>query len=359
MKKLIALLVVLCMVFAIAACQKKVVEPPVVEQPPVVDAQPPVVDEQPPVIDDEPAGLIKVGIVNLEPSESGYREANVKDMAEVFTAENGYDALFSNVPTLDAQINDARSFITEGVKYLLISAADANGWDAVLGEAQAAGVTVFLFDRMINADPSLYAAAVVSDMANQGTTAVAWLKAQELEVYNVIHIQGQVTSDASKGRTAALQAEFDAGTMNMVRRGTGGDTWSDVEAKKIVEAAIAAKESFNVIYAENDGMAEGAMKALEENGITFGVGGDVIIMGFDCNKFALRYVMEGKWNYDGQCSPFQANVIDGFIKALEAGGTIDVPADKKVISEELGFDAEGKGAIKVDQAVIDKYGLGD
>ena len=304
-------------------------------------------------------GLIKVGIVNLEPSESGYREANVKDMAKVFTEANGYDAKFSNVPTLDAQINATRGFITDGVKYLLISAAEAAGWDAVLKEAKEAGVTVFLFDRMIDCDTDLYKAAVVSDMANQGDTAVAWLKAQNYGEYNIIHIQGQVGSAAQIGRTNALQAEIDAGNMNLVSRGTGGDSWSPDEAKKIVEAAISSGLGFNIIYAENDGMAEGAMKALDEAGITYGNDGDVKILGFDCNKFALRYVMEGKWNYDGQCSPFQADVIDGFIKKLESGGTLSIPADKKVISEEKGFDHLGNGAIKVTQDVIDQYGLGD
>ena len=296
--------------------------------------------------------LIKVGIVNLEPSESGYREANVKDMAAVFTEANGYQAFNSNVPTVDAQIAAAKQFITEGVSYLLISAADPAGWDDVLKQAKTAGIKVFLFDRMIDADASLYESAVVSNMANQGDTAVAWLKAQNLSEYNVIHIQGQVTSDASQGRTAALQKEFDAGTMNLVQRGTGGDSWSSDEAKKIVEGVISSGADFNVIYAENDGMAEGAMKALDEAGISHGVGGKVIIMGFDCNKFALRYVMEGKWNYDGQCSPFQASVIDQMIKGTKA-------VEKKIISEEKGFDAEGKGATKVTQEVIDKYGLGE
>ena len=32
---------------------------------------------------------IKVGIINLDPSESGYREANVRNLNETFTAENG------------------------------------------------------------------------------------------------------------------------------------------------------------------------------------------------------------------------------------------------------------------------------
>lgn len=37
-------------------------------------------------------GLIKVGIINNDPNESGYRTANDKDMKNTFTKENGYDA---------------------------------------------------------------------------------------------------------------------------------------------------------------------------------------------------------------------------------------------------------------------------
>jgi len=67
------------------------------------------------------SGLIKVGIVNLHPSESGYREANVKDMDEVFTTVNGYLTLKANYNTLNEQLDAARQFINDGVDYLLIS----------------------------------------------------------------------------------------------------------------------------------------------------------------------------------------------------------------------------------------------
>ena len=301
------------------------------------------------------SGLIKVGIVNLHPSESGYREANVKDMDMVFNAANGYDVKKANDNTLDAQLNAARQFITEGVDYLLISAADANGWDSVLNAAKDAGVKVFLFDRTINCDPSLYEAAVISDMVNQGKNAVAWLKSENLPVYNIVHIQGQIGSAAQIGRTGPLDEAIAANSnWNLIRRGTGGDTWSPDEAKRIVEAAIAAGERFNIIYAENDGMAEGAMQALQAAGISHGVGGDVRIMGFDCNKFALRYVLNGQWNFDGQCSPFQAQVIHGFIQKLESGQSLGL-SNKVVINDETYFANPGK----ISQADIDNYGLGD
>ena len=292
---------------------------------------------------------VTVGIVNNPPSESGYREANVKDFELVFSAENGYVAKTFYSLKNDEQLAAAQQFITDGVDYLLISAAETTGWDTVLASAKESGIKVFLFDRMIDCDPELYEAAVVSDMANEGITAVEWLKSLGLKEYNVVHIQGAMGSDAQLGRTAALDAEFEAGTMHKVVQQTA--TWDENEARNIVEAVINSGEAFNVIYAENDGMARGAVAALDAHAITHGVNGDVVIMGFDCNKWALRELLAGNWNYDGQCSPFQAQVISDMIQILENGGTLE---SKIVISEEQGFDAT-----LLTQEDIDTYGLGE
>ena len=290
-------------------------------------------------------GKIKIGIVNNPPSESGYRAANVKDMETVFSAAKGYDVKTFYSLKNDEQLNAASQMINEGVDYLLLSAAATDGWASTLEKAKKAGIKVFLFDRMINVSDSLYESAVVSDMAKEGETAVSWLKAQNLPEYKVIHIQGAMGSDAQIGRTGALDAEFAKGTMKKVVQQTA--TWDEAEAKKIVESVINSGEDFNVIYAENDGMAKGAVAALDEAGITHGVNGKVVVMGFDCNKWALRELLAGNWNYDGQCSPFQAAIIESMIS------TGKVPA-KKYINPEKGFDAK-----TITQADIDTYGLGD
>ena len=299
---------------------------------------------------------IKVGIINLDPSESGYREANVKDLNETFTAENGYDATFVTAPTADKQLEAAKGFITDGVKYILVSAAETTGWDDVLQEAKDNGIGVFLFDRMIECDPELYTAAVVSDMRSEGVTAVEWLESLGLEEYNILHIQGQLGSAAQIGRSEPLQEKVAADDKwTMVREGTGGDSWDPEEARKIAQAAIDAGEKFNIVYAENDGMADGVVAALDAAGITHGVNGDVVIMGFDCNKWALRKLLAGEWNYDGQCSPFQAGLIDEMIKTLEAGGELTGLNElNQIISEEKGFDAT-----TLTQEDIDTYGLGE
>lgn len=288
---------------------------------------------------------IKIGIVNNPPSESGYRAANVKDFESVFNKKKGYKVSTFYSLKNDEQLNAVSQFITDGVDYILISAAATDGWSSVLKQAKDNGIKVFLFDRMINVSEDLYEAAVVSDMPKEGETAVNWLKEQNLPEYKVVHIQGAMGSDAQLGRTGALDAEFAKGTMKKVVQQTA--TWDEAEAKKIVESVINSGEDFNVIYAENDGMAKGAVAALDEAGITHGVNGKVVIMGFDCNKWALRELLNKNWNYDGQCSPFQAQVIENMIK------TGNIPS-KKVISEEKGFDAK-----TITKADIDKYGLGD
>ena len=291
--------------------------------------------------------LIKVGIINNDPNESGYRTANDKDLKAMFTAENGYEASFAYSLTNDEQITAAQKFIQDGVDYLLLSAADTAGWDSVLKDAQDAGIRVILFDRTIDADASLYEASIVSDMAKEGQTAVDWLKGQGLSEYKIIHLQGVMGSAAQQGRSGALDEAVASDGWTLVTQQTA--EWNAEKAQQIVQSVIDSGESFNVIYAENDDMAKGAVAALDKANISHGVGKDVIVMGFDCNKWALEELLNQNWNYDGQCNPFQASYIDEIIKTLESGGTI---SEKTIIMEEKGFDAAS-----ITQEDVDKYGI--
>ena len=323
LKKILALALAACLCFAVVGCKSKKND------------------------ESKGNGLIKVGIINNDPNESGYRTANDKDMKQAFTKENGFDASFAYSLKNDEQIQAAQKFIQDEVDYLLLSAADTAGWDSVLKDAQDAGVKVILFDRTIDADQSLYEASIVSDMAKEGQTAVDWLKGQNLSSYNIIHIQGIIGSAAQKGRSGALNDTAKSLGWNIVTQQTG--EWSAEKAQQIVQAVIDSGKKFNVIYAENDDMAKGAVAALDKANISHGVGKDVIIMGYDCNKWALQELLAKSWNYDGQCNPFQASYIRDIIKQLEDGKTL---SQKVIIMDEKGFDAT-----TITQADVDKYGI--
>ena len=292
---------------------------------------------------------IKVGVINNDPNESGYRTANDKDLQAMFGPgnANGYEGSFAYSLKNDEQIAAAQKFIQDGVDYLLLSAADTAGWDGVLKDAQTAGVKVILFDRTIDADPSLYEASIVSDMDKEGQKAADWLESQKLSEYNIIHIQGVMGSAAQKGRSGALVDKANANGWTIVEEQTA--EWNAEKAQQIVQSAIDAGKKFNVIYAENDDMAKGAVAALDKANISHGVGKDVVVMGFDCNKWALEELLAQNWNYDGQCNPFQAKYIDEVIKKLEAGEAL---SEKTIIMDEKGFDAT-----TITQQDVDDYGI--
>jgi simple sugar transport system substrate-binding protein len=363
-KKVLSILMASTMALGLVACgggakQEAPAEPAATEAPAAEEkAEEPAAEEkaEEPAAEEtatEDAGaasgdLIKVGIINNDPNESGYRTANDADLKAMFTEANGYDAKFAYSLKNDEQITAAQGFIQDEVDYLLLSAADTAGWDSVLKDAQDAGVKVILFDRTIDADPSLYEASIVSDMAKEGEMAVEWLAGQGLDEYNIIHIQGVMGSAAQQGRSGALSDKVAAeSTWNLVTQQTA--EWNAEKAQQIVQSVIDAGTPFNVIYAENDDMAKGAVAALDAAGISHGVGKDVIVMGYDCNKWALEELLAQNWNYDGQCNPFQASYIDEIIKTLEGGGTL---SEKTIIMDEKGFDAE-----TITQDDVDKYGI--
>ena len=349
-KKILAVVLAATMVFGLTACGAKeaapaAAEPAATEEAPAAEAEEPAAEEAAPAADD--GALIKVGIINNDPNESGYRTANDKDLKETFTEANGYEASFAYSLKNDEQITAAQKFIQDGVDYLLLSAADTAGWDSVLKDAQDAGIRVILFDRTIDADPSLYEASIVSDMAKEGETAVNWLKEQGLSEYNIIHLQGVMGSAAQKGRSGALDDAVASEGWTLVTQQTA--EWNAEKAQQIVQSVIDSGESFNVIYAENDDMAKGAVAALDKANITHGVGKDVIVMGYDCNKWALEELLAQNWNYDGQCNPFQASYIDEIIKTLQSGGSL---TEKTIIMDEKGFDAT-----TITQEDVDSYGI--
>lgn len=295
---------------------------------------------EPPEPEYEP---IKVGIINSDPNESGYRLANDKDMKETFTPENGYDASYFYSLHNDEMIAAAWMFIEDGVNYLLISPADISDWDEVLQGAQDAGVKVIFFDRFADVSEDQYEALVVTDMEKEGQLAVEWLDSQELPEYNILHLQGILGSTAqiSRGSPLELMAESDS-DWNITLEETA--EWDAESAKKIVEQAIDDGVEFNIIYADNDNMAKGAAAALDEANITHGVDGEVMIVSFDCAKYAMEEVLMGNWNCEIQCSPFMASYIDEIIQ-----GDIE---EKVVLVEDKVFDA---ATITWDD--VDKYGL--
>lgn len=289
----------------------------------------------------------RVAIINSDPNESGYRNANVRDFKKVFGSSKRYVTTYYYSINNDERLEATKQCINKGVDYLVILGDVNSGWKKTLKRARAKGIKVILIDCDPGVSKKYYDALVASDMKKSADVAIRWLERQKMDSYKILHLQGSIGSQAQIGRSQAL---FDGIKKNGWEYVAGECAdWNQKEAEKFVKKAIKKGYDFNIIYAENDNMALGAEEALDDAGISHGIGGKVSIIGFDADIWALRKLCAGKWNFDVQCSPFYAKDVLGVINKLRAGKAIP---GKTVIVKDRGFDAS-----TITQKDVQKYGI--
>ena len=280
--------------------------------------------------------LTRVGFTQLG-AESDWRVANTASMLQALSEENGYELFYDNARQRQAnQLVAVRNFIVQGVDIIVIAPAEETGWDAVLQEAKNAGIPVIIVDREVAVeDTELYLTQIGSDFLTEGLQAVSWLEealAHREEEVNILHIQGTYGATAQILRTQAIEAAVRRHENWQFAAQLSGD-FTESKGYEVVRDYLAANRDIDVIYSENDNMTFGAMQALDEAGITYGVGGDVIIISFDAVRRALEDCMAGKINLCVECNPLHGPRVDELIRQDLAGSSIP----KQMFVEETVF----------------------
>lgn len=254
--------------------------------------------------------------------ESDWRTASTKSCQDVFSAENGYDLQFvdcDNDPA--AQIEAVRGFIQQAVDYIILDPIVSKGWDTVLTECEDAGIPVIVIDRTIE-DSDKYVSWVGSNFKTEGLAAGEWLKAyaekKGISEINALVIEGSTGASATLGRTEGFQELADANGWKIVDSQTGDFT--EAGGQEVMESYIKSYEGqFNVVVCQNDNEAFGAMTAMKNAGIEYGVDKDVIVISFDACTAGLKRVKSGEINADFECNPLAAPEVENVIKQLQAG----------------------------------------
>lgn len=265
--------------------------------------------------------VIAVGFAQVG-HESDWRTASTKSAQDVFSDENGYDLKFVDCDNdAAAQLEAIRNFIQQEVDYIIVDPIVATGWDTILTECDDAGIPVIVIDRTID-DSDKYVAWVGSDFKVEGLACGEWLKAyaadKGISEINALVIEGSVGASATLGRTEGFKEVADREGWNILASQSGNFTESG--GQEVMESFCQSyKGQFNVVICQNDNEASGAMKAMDTAGITYGVGGDVIIVSFDANKPYVQMVCDGKINANFECNPMAAPMVEEIIKMLESG----------------------------------------
>lgn len=268
--------------------------------------------------------MITVGFAQVG-HESDWRTASTNSVQSALSKENGIDLQFVDCDNDSAaQLDAVRNFIQQQVDYIVIDPIVSTGWDTVLTEAEDADIPVIVIDRTID-DSDKYVSWVGSEFTNEGLAAGQWLKdyaaAKGISDINVLEITGTTGSSAELGRTKGFHKYVDDNGWNLIDSQTGDFTQDG--GQQVMESYLKSYSGqFNVVICQNDNEAFGAIDAMDAAGVSYGVGGDVIVISFDACKAGLQDVLDGKINADFQCNPLQGPDCLGIIKKLQAGETV-------------------------------------
>ena len=274
--------------------------------------------------------------------ESDWRTANTDSVTAAIEGHEGWKFVYSDgQQKQENQIQALRNFITQGVDYILFTGVVTTGWDEVLAEVNENEIPLILLDRIPDcADKIDYVAAFGGDFPLEGRRQVQWAAKYlesigRTEDIKVAIMEGTTGADAQVGRTEGnLAALADYPFMKVVAQQTG--TFTRAEGQALMESWLKSVDKIDVLIAQNDDMALGAIDAIKAAGKV--PGKDIIIVGCDSVKAAFESIVAGEMNATIECTPLYGPFVVDCIEKLEAGETFD----KTIIHPEEGvYDCVG------------------
>ena len=292
-------------------------------------------------------GKITMGFSQIG-AESEWRTANTESVKQA-AKDAGIDLQFSDAQQKqENQIKAIRSFIAQGVDIIAFVPIVETGWDTVLKEAKDAKIPVIIVDRDLKVeDDSLYVAKIGTNMQTEGEKGFEWLAkyANEKQLkprdggqkLNIVVLEGTVGSTAALGRTKgfndAMAASSDKDKFNILASQTGEFTRQ--KGQEVMESFLKSYgNKIDILVAQNDDMALGAIQAIEAAGMK--PGKDITILSFDGVKGIFQAMIEGKSNCTVECNPLQGELLMETAKKVLAGEKVD----KVVYVDEGVFPAD-------------------
>lgn len=206
---------------------------------------------------------------------------------------------------ISKQVAAAEDLLAKGVDVLILNPMDPKALVPVVEHAHSMGVKVFIVDSYLQNDAP-FVSAVFADNTLNGELLGAWLDKQyPAGGFNIGIISGNQGNPVGREkRLGFLKGYSDAQLhrkgkveLNVVSQGWG--SWTNNGGLKAMEDMLVAHPEMNVLVAENDAMAMGALKAIQEMNLQ----DKIIILGFDAQKEALELIRDGKYAATAQNSP--------------------------------------------------------
>ncbi|OCG01207.1 ribose ABC transporter substrate-binding protein RbsB [Gilliamella sp. wkB112] len=252
----------------------------------------------------------------------------LKDGAVKKANELGY-----NLVVLDSQNNPAKELanvediIVKGTKVILINPTDSDAVGNAVLAANKAGIPVITLDRAANKGEVV--SHIASDNVAGGKMAGDFIFNKLGASAKVIQLQGIVGTSASRERGDGFTKSMQANKFTILTAQPAD--FDRAKGMNVMQNLLTAYPAAQAVFAENDEMALGAMRAIQTAGRT-----DIFVVGFDGTEDGIKSVERGKMAATVAQQPEQIGAIgveiaDKVIKKEKVDSK--VPVDLKLITK--------------------------
>ncbi|MFF5209344.1 substrate-binding domain-containing protein [Streptosporangium sp. NPDC000396] len=209
------------------------------------------------------------------------------------------------------QVNQIQNFVSQSMKAIIINPVDSDAAAPAVKAAERSKIPVIAADRGVNG--ATVAQTVASDNVEGGRQAAQELAKQLGEKGKVVVLQGVAGTSASRDRGKGFAEGIKAYPNIQVVAQQPAD-FDRTKALDVMTNLTQSNPGITGVFAENDEMALGAIKALGAK-----AGKEVKIVGFDGTPDGLKAVKEGTLNASVAQQPglLGQQAVQGAVKAAK------------------------------------------
>ncbi|MBU9810574.1 ribose ABC transporter substrate-binding protein RbsB [Rahnella sp. C60] len=248
-------------------------------------------------------------------------------------AQKEADKLGYNLVVLDSQNNPAKELANvqdltvRGTKLMLINPTDSDAVGNAVAMANQAKIPVITLDRQ--ATKGVVASHVASDNAFGGKMAGDYIAKKLGENAKVIELEGIAGTSVARERGKGFAQAAEKHHFQILASQPAD--FDRTKGLNVMQNLLTAHQDVQAVFAQNDEMALGALRALQTAGKT-----DVLVVGFDGTEDGIKAVNSGKMGATVAQRPEQIGVIgvqtaDKILKGEKVPAVI--PVDLKLVAQ--------------------------
>ncbi|EMP4351111.1 ribose ABC transporter substrate-binding protein RbsB [Proteus mirabilis] len=245
----------------------------------------------------------------------------MKDSAQKEADKLGYDlVVLDSMDNPAKELANVQDLTVKGTRLMLINPTDSDAVGNAVLMANKAKIPVVTLDRVANKGEVV--SHVASDNHLGGKMAGDYIAEKVGNDAKVIQLEGIAGTSASRERGEGFKQAVDAHKLNILASQPAD--FDRTKGLNVMQNLLTANPSVQAVFAQNDEMALGALRALQTAGRT-----DVLVVGFDGTNDGIKAVNRGVLGATIAQRPDQIGIIgiqtaDKILKGEKVDPTIPV-----------------------------------